>query len=66
LSNDNVKKHNESVLDEIEKIKLRMGGKCSASTESLMKALYIDAYDDEPVRNWESLNPYFGMISIGK
>ena len=43
-----------------------MGGKCSASTESLMKALYIDAYDDEPVRNWESLNPYFGMISIGK
>lgn len=30
-----------------------------------MKALYIDAYD-EPVGKWETLNPYFGMISIGK
>ena len=43
-----------------------MGGKCSASTDSLMKALYIDAYDDEPIGKWETLNPYFGMISIGK
>ena len=45
---------------------MRMGGKCSASTDSLMKALYIDAYDYEPIGKWETLNPYFGMISIGK
>ena len=42
LSQDNVSAYNAEVLEEIEKIKMRMGGKCAASTESLMKALYVD------------------------
>ena len=29
------------MLDEIEKIKMKVGGKCYASTESLMKALVV-------------------------
>jgi hypothetical protein len=64
LSPDNVAVYNAEVLEEIEKIKLRMGGKCAASTDSLMKALYVDSVPANA--KWEDLNPYFGMVSKGK
>lgn len=41
MSPDNVKQYNADVLEEIEKIKMKVGGKCYASTESLMKALAV-------------------------
>lgn len=65
LSPDNVLKYNEDVLEEIEKIKMRMGSKCSASTDSLMKALYVDLSNDSPLR-WEDQSPFYGMVSKGK
>jgi hypothetical protein len=43
---------------------MRLGGKCSASTDSLMKALYVDTSPTEA--RWEELSPYFGMVSNGK
>lgn len=47
---------------------MKVGGKCYASTESLMKALYIDTDKDLalPLPRWESKNPYYGMVSMGK
>lgn len=65
LSRDNVLRYNEEVLEEIEKIKMKMGSKCSASTDSLMKALYVDLANDSPLR-WEDQNPFYGMVSKGK
>lgn len=41
-----------------------MGGKCSASTDSLMKALYVDNSPTEA--RWQDLSPYYGMVSAGK
>ncbi len=41
MSPENIKQYNADVLEEIEKIKMKVGGKCYASTESLMKALSI-------------------------
>lgn len=64
LSPDNVASYNADVLEEIEKIKMRMGGKCAASTDSLMKALYVDAAPAEA--RWEERSPFFGMVSKGK
>lgn len=43
---------------------MRLGGKYSASTDSLMKALYVDTSPTEA--RWEELSPYFGMVSNGK
>lgn len=43
---------------------MRLGGKCSASTDSLMKALYV--HNSPTQVKWEELNPYFGMVSNGK
>jgi hypothetical protein len=67
-SGENVKQYNLEVLEEIEKIKMKMGSKCSASTDSLMKALYVDMappHSDHPLR-WEERNPFYGMASKGK
>lgn len=65
LSRDNVLQYNAEVLEEIEKIKMRMGSKCSASTDSLMKALYVDLDYESPLR-WEDQSPFYGMLSKGK
>jgi hypothetical protein len=64
LSADNVANYNAEVLEEIEKIKMRMGGKCAASTDSLMKALYVDAAPSDA--KWQELSPFYGMVSRGK
>lgn len=48
LSPENVKQYNAEMLEEIEKIKSKMGGKCYASTESLMKALSVPDASREP------------------
>jgi hypothetical protein len=53
-------------LDEIEQIKMKVGGKCYASTESLMRALIVDTIDKDELPKWETKNPYFGLNSIGK
>ena len=34
--------YNQEILEDIEKIKTRFGGQFSASTDALMKALYIE------------------------
>ena len=64
LSHDNVKQYNSEVLEEIEKVKLKMGGKASASTQTLMRALMVDM-EPEPV-DWQARSPTFNMISTGK
>jgi hypothetical protein len=81
IADAHVEKHNEEALDEIEKIKEKVAGigkKC-ISTESLMKALYIDSYDDigctaeYPMEkkvaeafDWKNRNVYFNMLSNGQ
>lgn len=62
-----MRNYNADVLDEIEKIKLKLGERCSASTESLMRALAVvePAHEDNPLK-WEDKNPCYNMVSMGK
>lgn len=66
LSIDNVKQYNSDVLEQLEKIKSKLGGRSYASTETLMKALAIP--DPQPLENitWESKSPFYNMMSIGR
>lgn len=67
MSNENVKQYNKEMLDDIEKIKMKIGGKSYASTQCLMKALIIDEPEIEELPKWEEKkNPFYGMVSMGK
>jgi hypothetical protein len=62
-----VKQYNAEVLEEIEKVKEKLGGKCYASTESLMKAMVVPDMTTEPsLLGWESKSPFYNMVSQGK
>ena len=50
FSVENVKQFNEDALNEIEKIKSKVGGNNYASTESLMKALVIPSGNEEDLK----------------
>lgn len=50
----------------MEKIKSKLGGKCYASTESLMKALAIPDAVVPAELAWQSKNPFFNMVSMGR
>jgi hypothetical protein len=58
-----VRRHNEEAIEEIEKIKMRMGGKCYASTESLMKALVVSIPEEGEA--WQGRDLNYGLISNG-
>ena len=56
-------KYNEEILEDIEKIKSKFGGKFSASTDALMKALYVETPVNE--LQFQIPNKQYLMMSNG-